>query len=501
MKTTTSLLLLLFLCVSGAASQGNLDYDEYDTDTKSSPSTTTGTTNQTGPGARGHRPLTQGRDSYNPNRYSPRPVGGASRYGGRPTTAPPSGHKVEEKKVHPEAGGCSYGFEEMGVLCPNGCELKMALLKQEKSVMTSISQMKPQVEQLLHSSNTIFSYTTAMSSSLAARQRIITDNGRVVSEFSGQVEDQHAFIKETVDTVFPSTIRVLQGVVDKIRQKIQKLEKAIQTQREECKEPCQTTCPIPVVKGKDCEDIYRRGGKESQMYLIQPDAFFPPYKVFCDQTTQNGGWLLIQNRLDGSVDFGRRWDEYRRGFGNIAFNVGKGYCESPGEFWLGNDRISQLTKMGPTELLIEMQDWTGAKVHAQYHQFTMQSESSNYVLAVDSYSGNAGNCLLDGALELFGENRTMTRHHGAMFSTYDRDNDNWNPGDPSKQCSKEDGGGWWYNRCHSANPNGRYYMGGAYTRQMSKHGTDDGVVWMNWKGSWYSLKTISMKIRPFFAPL
>lgn len=33
-----------------------------------------------------------------------------------------------------------------------------------------------------------------------------------------------------------------------------------------------------------------------------------------------------------------------------------------GEYWLGNDRISQLTKMGPTEILIEMKDWTGAKV-------------------------------------------------------------------------------------------------------------------------------------------
>lgn len=42
----------------------------------------------------------------------------------------------------------------------------------------------------------------------------------------------------------------LQGVLDKIKQKIQKLEKAIQAQREECKEPCKTTCPIPVVSGK-----------------------------------------------------------------------------------------------------------------------------------------------------------------------------------------------------------------------------------------------------------
>ncbi|KAA8592034.1 hypothetical protein FQN60_017408 [Etheostoma spectabile] len=182
------------------------------------------------------------------------------------------------------------------------------------------------------------------------------------------------------------------GVLDKIRLKIQKLEKAIQGQREECKEPCRTKCPIPVVSGKECEEIYRRGGRDSQMYLVQPDAFYPPYKT------------------------------------------------------------------------------------------------SNYVLAVDGYSGNAGNGFLEGSTELFGVNRTMTIHNGMMFSTYDRDNDNWIPGDPSKQCAREDGGGWWYNRCHSANPNGRYYVGGAYTRKMAKHGTDDGVVWMNWKGSWYSLK-------------
>lgn len=41
--------------------------------------------------------------------------------------------------------------------------------------------------------------------------------------------------------------------------------------------------------------------------------------------------------MDGSVDFGRRWDDYRRGFGNIAFDVGKGHCQTPGELRLIND--------------------------------------------------------------------------------------------------------------------------------------------------------------------
>lgn len=65
------------------------------------------------------------------------------------------------------------------------------------------------------------------------------------------------------------------------------------------------------------------------------------------------------------------------------------------------------------------------QVHAQYRQFTIQSQASNYMLAVDGYSGNAGNGFLEGSLELFGVNRTMTIHNGMMFSTYDRDNDNW----------------------------------------------------------------------------
>jgi len=404
----------------------------------------------------------------------------------------------QEKEPQPEAGGCTHASEQMGILCPNGCELKTTLLKQERNVKQAMSDLKTKVDALSKSSNNIYKYVQTMTDALTERQIIGNGNDLLVNEYTNSVEEQQIYIKTTVDTVFPSNIRVLQGIVDKVREKILRLTQAVQAQRDACTTPCTTSCPIPVVSGKECEDIYRRGGRDSQMYMIQPDAFFPPYKVFCDQTTQNGGWLLIQNRMDGSVDFGRRWDDYRRGFGNIAFNVGKGHCETPGEYWLGTDHISQLTKMGPTEVLIEMEDWQGSKVHAQYQQFTVQSETSNYVLSVAGYSGTAGNTFLEGARELFGENRTMTIHNGMMFSTFDRDNDKWIPGDPSKQCSREDGGGWWYNRCHSANPNGRYYIGGAYTRHMAKHGTDDGIVWMNWKGSWYSLKAISMKIRPFF---
>ena len=37
-----------------------------------------------------------------------------------------------------------------------------------------------------------------------------SDNSRVISQYTDQVEEQHVYIKETVDSVFPSNIRVLQ---------------------------------------------------------------------------------------------------------------------------------------------------------------------------------------------------------------------------------------------------------------------------------------------------
>lgn len=81
--------------------------------------------------------------------------------------------------------------------------------------------------------------------------------------------------------------------------------------------------------------------------------------------------------------------------------------------------------MGPTEVLIEMEDWTGAKVKAHYERFSIQGEANKYQLSLSNYKGNAGNALMEGASQLQGENRTMTIHNGMFFSTFDRDNDGW----------------------------------------------------------------------------
>ncbi|XP_006034118.1 fibrinogen beta chain [Alligator sinensis] len=482
------LLLLFLLCVSIVKVQSQPDYDPEDVDTP--------TGEEASVDVRGHRPLDKSRELRPTLRPAPPPISGGG-YRPRPTKPPTSG-KQKGPIVYPDAGGCKHAADELGVLCPTGCELQMTLVKQEKSVKSTVHDLSDKVHILSKNSGSFQVYVTTIEENLVKRKKQRGDNQNVVSEYNTEIEQQYHFIKESMDNNIPSAIRVLRSVVDNLHKKIQKLEAAIASQMDNCRSPCTVSCNIPVVSGKECEDIFRKGGETSEMYLIQPDTFSKPYKVYCDMSTEKGGWTLIQNRQDGSVGFGRTWDSYKRGFGNVAKGREKKYCNTPGEYWLGNDKISQLTNIGPTEVLIEMEDWDNNKVSAQYGGFTIRNEAHKYQLSLSNYKGTAGNALMEGASQLHGENRTMTIHNSMYFSTFDRDNDGWIHADPRKQCSKEDGGGWWYNRCHAANPNGRYYWGGQYSWDMTKHGTDDGVVWMNWKGSWYSLKKMSMKIRPFF---
>ena len=58
--------------------------------------------------------------------------------------------------------------------------------------------------------------------------------------------------------------------------------------------------------------------------------------MYCDQTTAGGGWTVIQEKMDGSVNFNRTQDDYKHGFGNLV-----------GEFWLGLDKINRLTRNKP----------------------------------------------------------------------------------------------------------------------------------------------------------
>ncbi|XP_036419538.1 microfibril-associated glycoprotein 4-like isoform X2 [Colossoma macropomum] len=215
----------------------------------------------------------------------------------------------------------------------------------------------------------------------------------------------------------------------------------------------------------DCSNIYTNGQTLSGVYTIYP-AGDTPVEVQCDMgcdgQTEDGKWTVIQRRMDGSVNFYRPWEQYKKGFGN-----------KNGEYWLGLENLYQLTSKRKYELRVDLEDFEGGKVYAQYSNFSVDSEVDGYRLHVGGFiDGGAGD--------------SLATSNGQKFSTFDKEQDS----SMDRNCAKSYLGALWYNNCHQANPNGIYLWG--------KDGTHFAIgnVWYHWKGYDYGLKSISMKIRP-----
>ncbi|XP_019684378.1 fibrinogen alpha chain [Felis catus] len=233
---------------------------------------------------------------------------------------------------------------------------------------------------------------------------------------------------------------------------------------------------------RDCDDVLQThpAGAQSGIFNIKLPGSSKIFSVYCDQETSLGGWLLIQQRMDGSLNFNRTWQDYKRGFGSLD-------DKGEGEFWLGNEYLHLLTLRGSV-LRVELEDWAGNLAYAEYH-LRVGSEAEGYPLQVSSYQGTAGDALIEGSVE---EGTEYTSHAGMQFSTYDRDADLW-----EENCAEVYGGGWWYNSCQAANLNGIYYPGGSYDpRNNSPYEIENGVVWVPFRGADYSLRAVRMKIRP-----
>ncbi|XP_042555708.1 fibrinogen-like protein 1 [Dipodomys spectabilis] len=223
----------------------------------------------------------------------------------------------------------------------------------------------------------------------------------------------------------------------------------------------------------DCSEIFNDGFKNSGFYKIKPLRSSAEFSVYCDMS-DGGGWTVIQRRSDGSENFNRGWSDYENGFGN--------FVRRNGEYWLGNKNLHLLTTQGDYTLKIDLEDFEKKSRYAQYKNFQVGDEKNSYELNIGEYSGTAGDALSG---NFHPEVQWWAGHQRMKFSTWDRDNDNY-----EGNCADEDQSGWWFNRCHSANLNGIYYQG-SYTAQ-----TDSGIVWYTWHGWWYSLKSVVMKIRP-----
>ncbi|CAC5417476.1 Fibrinogen-like protein 1 [Mytilus coruscus] len=207
----------------------------------------------------------------------------------------------------------------------------------------------------------------------------------------------------------------------------------------------------------DCSEI--PGGSLSGVYTVYID--YQPVEIYCELRADS------DTKKTGTTDFYWNWHEYKQGFGNVNF-----------EYWLGNDNLHKILSSKNYKLRIDLEDWNGNAKYADYNTFVVGSEDTNYTLTISGYSGDAGDSIINPPSD------SMSQMYGMEFSTSDRDNDKI----PFYKAAESTRSGWWLKWSTDANLNGVYYKGGQTA--------SDGIFWKSWQSSQYSLKSVSMKIKP-----
>ena len=122
---------------------------------------------------------------------------------------------------------------------------------------------------------------------------------------------------------------------------------------------------------------------------------------YCDAATDGGGWLVVQRRQDGSVDFNRGWVEYEEGFGSLT-----------GELWYGLRPLHCLTSQGQWKLRMDFTFINGTKSYLSYNSFSVGPPNTQYQLSISGFTGVTST-----------DPFSMHPLSGKKFTTKDRDND------------------------------------------------------------------------------
>ncbi|XP_053387308.1 neurogenic locus notch homolog protein 2-like [Mercenaria mercenaria] len=209
----------------------------------------------------------------------------------------------------------------------------------------------------------------------------------------------------------------------------------------------------------DCLDVLRHGGNQSLIdgiYKVRTWKTQQVIEVYCDMTTDGGGWTVFQYRFNGTVDFYRNLSDYENGFGDLNT-----------EFWLGLRYIQEIASKESTYLRIDLEAPNGTMGYETFDNFSLSIGPA--------YTLHLGRTIASS--RIFSPDDFGPYHRGNAFITYDHDRNN---------CAVYNHGGWWYNNCHHANLNGRYLTPGT--------SNDKAMVYESFLGT-VSLKSSKMMMR------
>ena len=149
--------------------------------------------------------------------------------------------------------------------------------------------------------------------------------------------------------------------------------------------------------------------------------------VYCDMSTDCGGWIVIQrNKKDSVLNFNKNWTDYEKGFGDLNT-----------EFWYGLEEMHCLTQRGQWEMRVDYQKNDKTWSYYHYNQFSVGSASEEYPLTVGGFTGVGTD--------------PFAYHNKMKFTTADNENDKWGGGNCATYVTYKSG--WWYNSCRQVNVN------------------------------------------------
>jgi len=187
--------------------------------------------------------------------------------------------------------------------------------------------------------------------------------------------------------------------------------------------PINTCCDLRVYPpGRVQNGVYKMSTNLGTFTTIDMST-----NIYCDMTTDGGGWIVIQrNRKNSELSFNKNWREYEDGFGDLNK-----------DFWAGLKLMHSLTQTGQWEMRVDYQknDKTWSYLH--YNQFSVGSASEKYPLTVGGFTGKGTDWF------------TTVPLNGMKFTTSDNENDKHS----SVNCAIYHKSGWWYKNCYHINAN------------------------------------------------